>query len=124
MDLLEALLGPETMAGILIIGAFAMAIRSVLHFTREAADMRPRLAELDRELKRRREGSEEARRQLAEVLAELAPVRAREAAMRAYQEQLLAARVDHERLELERSEDDQASKRKRIQRKKIGLPGD
>ncbi len=42
MEFFDAILTPEVLAGILIIGAFAMAIRSTLHFTKGAADLRPK----------------------------------------------------------------------------------
>ena len=121
MDLFEAILSAEVLAGVLTIGAFAMAIRSILHFTREAAELRPRLAELDRELRKRREASEEVRKQVATLVAEIAPIRAREIAVRSYQEELTGVVLEHERRQHEQSSDDEASRRKRIQRKKMGF---
>ena len=56
---LDAILSTETIAGILIIGALAMSVRSILFFTREASSMAPRLQKIDSDLNRFREGMTE-----------------------------------------------------------------
>lgn len=120
MEFLEAILSAEVLAGILIIGAFSMGIRSVLHFSREATVLRPRLSEVERELKKRREGMDELKKQVGVLTAQVAPVRSREGSLRAYYEELQTIVMNNERREQEKSAEDEVDRRKRIQRKRMG----
>ena len=73
MEIFDAILSTEVIAGIIIISAFAMAIRSVLHFTQEAADLRPKLAEVERELNKLRNGMGDRKKAVEELFGGNSP---------------------------------------------------
>jgi hypothetical protein len=124
MTALEALLSTEVIAGILIIAAFAMGIRSILHFTSQAAGLRPKLDEVTRELKRLRSGMSERKKAVEKLAKVVAPVQEREATMREYFEEIQQLGIDMEKQEAEQSVQDEANRRRRVQRKKMGFEGD
>ena len=121
MEFFEAVLSTEVLAGILIIGAFAFAIRSTIHFTKGAADLRPRLDEVDQELRRLRSGMADSKKVVQALAAEVAPVKEKETQMRVYYEQLQSMDIEHEKQEHAQSEQNEAERRRRIQRKKMGF---
>jgi chromosome segregation ATPase len=121
MEVFEAILSTEILAGILIIGAFAMAIRSTLHFSREAADLRPKLNEVERELNRLRNGTQERKKAIQTLSLEVAPIKEKETQIRLYYEQLQAMDLEYEKKEHAQTEKAEAEKRRRIQRKRMGF---
>jgi hypothetical protein len=50
LNILDIILSTEVIAGIIIVASVAMAVRSILMFTREASGMGPKLMKLDHEL--------------------------------------------------------------------------
>jgi hypothetical protein len=124
MELFDALLSTQVLAGILVIGAFSISIRSTLHFTRSAAEMRPRLSEVERELRRTVEGSEGLRKQVTLLITQITPVREREARLRVYSEKLRELLARAEKEEQEKGSQAEDDRRRRIQRKRIGFDAD
>ena len=53
--LIESLLSTELIASIIICGAFFMAIRTIMGFTRDVSELRPKLVQLENTLTRLRE---------------------------------------------------------------------
>ena len=53
--LIESLLSTELIASIIICGAFFMAIRSIMDFTRDVSELRPKLVQLENTHARLRE---------------------------------------------------------------------
>jgi hypothetical protein len=49
LNILDIILSTEVIAGIIIVASVAMAVRSILMFTREASGMSPKLMTLDHE---------------------------------------------------------------------------
>jgi predicted ribosome quality control (RQC) complex YloA/Tae2 family protein len=121
MEVFDALLSTEVLAGILIIGAVAISIRSMLRFSSSAANLRPRLADAERELHRLREVTELLHRRVTDLLADVSPVRQEEAQLRTYSEKLRDIAIDLEKREQAKSEEEEGSQRRRIQRKRMGL---
>lgn len=121
MEIFDAVLSTEVLAGILIIGAFAMAIRSTLHFTKGAADLRPRLNEVEQELRRLRNGMADRKKTVQTLTTEVAPFKEKEAQMRVYYEQIQSMDIEHEKKESAQSEQVESERRRRIQRKKMGF---
>ncbi|MBT7860090.1 MAG: hypothetical protein HN712_07240 [Gemmatimonadetes bacterium] len=118
---LDAILSTETIAGILIIGALAMSVRSILFFTREAATMAPRLQKIDFDLNKWRDGMSEKKKAVKDLTVIVDPLKDREGKLRAYHEVLKNIELSHERSEAESDEKAEEEKRKRIQRKKMGF---
>ncbi|MBT7914251.1 hypothetical protein HN588_10110 [Candidatus Bathyarchaeota archaeon] len=124
MEFFDAILTTEVLAGILIIGAFAMGIRSTLHFSKGAADLRPKLNEVERALKKLRDGMGDRKKAVVELTQAVAPVKDIEARMRLYYEQGQEMNIEHEKKEQKDSEQEESSRKRRIQRKKMGYEGD
>jgi len=124
MEFFDAILTTEVLAGILIIGAFAMGIRSTLHFSKGAADLRPKLTEVERNLKRLRDGMGDRKKAVAELTQAVAPIKEQETQMRLYYEQAQEMNIEHEKREQADSEEEEAGRKRRIQRKKMGYDGD
>ena len=117
----DAILSTETILGILIIGALAMAVRSLLFFSREAASIEPRLQKVDLDLNKRRNGMAEKKAAVKELTVIVDPLTYQEGKLRAYHEVLRDIELSHERKEAKKAEKDEEAKRKRIQRKKMGF---
>ena len=121
MNVLDIILSLEVMAGILITASLAMAVRSLLHFTRESATMGPKLQKIDAELQKWREGMGDRERAVKKLSAVVEPLAAREGRMRAYYETLRNIELERERETEKAGQEQEAAKKKRIQRKKMGL---
>ena len=50
MNILDVVLSTEVIAGVLIVASLAMAVRSILFFTRESSGMSPRLMKIESDL--------------------------------------------------------------------------
>ena len=86
---LDAILSTEIIAGILIIGALVMSVRSILFFTREASSMAPKLQKIDHDLTKLRDGMAEKKKAVKELTVVVDPLKTRESKLRAYYEELL-----------------------------------
>lgn len=120
-EFFEAVVSTPFLAGILILSALAMGIRSILYFTREATALQPRLNELERELKKRWEGTQELKKNVNALVQQITPLREQEAKYRQYYEELQTAYITAEKQEHQKSQEEMAERRKRIQRKRMGF---
>jgi len=120
MEVLDVILSTQFLAGIVMIGALALSIRSAMHFSHQAARLRPRLNELEVQIRKIRSGTEDQRKAVEELTKVVQPVQAEEARVRAYYEQLQEISIEYEKSEQARSEKEEANRRRRIQRKKMG----
>lgn len=114
-------LSTEVIAGIIIIGALLMSVRSVLMFSRMASDMAPKLQKLDMALTKIRDGMGEKKKIVKDLTVIVDPLRSREGRLREYHERIKNIEMTHEREAANKDEKDEAEKRKRIQRKKMGF---
>lgn len=114
-------LSTEVIAGIIIIGALVMSVRSILMFTRQASEMAPKLQKLDMALTKIRDGMDEKKKIVKDLSVIVDPLRAREGKIRAYYEEIKNIELNDERETASKEEKDEAEKRKRIQRKKMGF---
>jgi chromosome segregation ATPase len=121
MEFLEGILSTEVIAGILIIASFGMCIRSILHFTREAAVLQPKLGDIERELVKWREGMADKKAAVEKLNKEVAPLREAEAKMRLYYESMKEMELNHEKKKMKEQEKEQSDRQRRIQRKKMGF---
>ncbi|MEE2833581.1 MAG: hypothetical protein VYD18_14580 [Candidatus Latescibacterota bacterium] len=111
-------LSTEVVAGIIIVGALVMTVRSILMFTGEMA---PKVQKLDMMLNKIRDGMAEKKKIVKDLAVIVDPLRAREGKLRDYYEQIKEIELTYERESAEKGEKDEAEKRKRIQRKKMGF---
>ena len=123
MEFFEAFLSTEVIAGVLILAALGMAMRSIIHFSKEAATLRPRLAEADRELNKLREGMEDRRKAVKKLADQVAPIKELENKMRLYFEGLQEQQAEIGKKLQEQEERKERERQKRIKRKKMGFDG-
>lgn len=121
MNLFDVILSAQAIAVILIIGALVMSVRSILFFTREASSMGPKLQKIEISLSKMQEGMDEKRSTVKELSVIVDPLRERESKLRVYYEALKNIELEFERESTQKAEKDEAEKRKRIQRKKMGF---
>ena len=55
-NILDVVLSTEVIAGVLIVASLAMAVRSILFFTRESTGIAPKLMKIESELEKWRAG--------------------------------------------------------------------
>ena len=115
MEFLDSILSPQIIAPILIIAAFAMSIRFVLQFTREATTLRPRLTQVESELTRLHQSMANRKKAVDDLAQQVVPIKEQESKMRLYYEQLQDLKIQEEKKEQELAE------QQRIQPKKRGF---
>ncbi|MEE2658218.1 MAG: hypothetical protein VX733_06915 [Candidatus Latescibacterota bacterium] len=111
---------------ILIVGALAMAVRSLLFFARESSQMGSRLQKLERDLGILRDGISEKKGIVTELTSIVDPLKAKERRLRTYYEDLKALEMHHERASAEAEEIQRLEKEKRMKRKndlRLSYPG-
>jgi chromosome segregation ATPase len=123
MGVLDVILAPQVIAGVLIVAMLLMSIRSILFYTREATALRPRMAEIDRELYRLREGMGEKKKAVEELVHAVAPLKEKEEKLRVYYEDIRSIELEADRKAFAEAETEDTERRKRIQRKKMGFDG-
>lgn len=120
MMVLDSILSTEVIAGIIIIGAFAMCIRSILAFTNQATELRPKLTEIERHLNNLREGMQGRKDKVGKLTVVVAPLKDREGRMRSYYDQMKKLELDEEEQQMAAQAEEESKRQRRIQRKKMG----
>jgi len=120
MDI-KVLLTPQVISCIIILGMLVLTIRSILLYTRHLGELQPRLQHLDRELTKRLEGMGDQRKAVAELTALVSPMQEREAALRAYCDELRGLEATEEKRALAQQQASEVQKKVRISRKKMGI---
>ena len=105
----------------MIAAALIMGVRSILVFSRQAAEMAPKILKLDANLSRIRDSMESRKKSVKDLTVIVDPLRIQEGRIRDYFEKIKNMELDHERESADQEEKDEAEKRKRIQRKKMGF---
>ena len=118
---IKYLLTPQVISCIILLGMFIFTIRSFLLYTRQVSELKPRLQHLDREVDRRQEAMADKKKAVAELNKVVAPLLEREAALRAYYEEIRAAEVDEEKRALLQQQASEAEHKVRVSRKKLGI---
>ena len=121
MNLFDIILSTEVIAGILIAASLAMAVRSILFFTREAATMSPKLQKIEHDLSKLREGMDEKKKAVKDLTTIVDPLKLREARLRSYYEAVKNLELDYDRKSEAEAEKAEQERQKRVQRKKMGF---
>ena len=108
----------EVVTGIIIVGALVMTVRSILMFTGEMA---PKVQKLDMMLNKIRDGMAEKKKKSSKTSPSSSTLCGRGRESCDYYEQIKEIELTYERESAEKGEKDEAEKRKRIQRKKMGF---
>ena len=120
-NILDVVLSTEVIAGVLIVASLAMAVRSILFFTREITGIAPRLMKIEADLERWRGGMGDKKKIVADLTEIVDPLREREGRLRMYYDSLKNMEVDHEKNEARASHEQAQARKKRVQRKKMGF---
>ena len=88
MNILDIILSTEVIAGIIIVASVAMAVRSILMFTREASGMGPKLMKLNHELGKHKDGMDAKKTAVTELNVVVEPLRDSEGKLRGYYDSL------------------------------------
>lgn len=121
MNILDVVLSTEVIAGVLIVASLAMAVRSILFFTRESSGMSPRLMKIESDLEKWRGGMGEKKKAVDALNTIVTPLREKEGKLRMYYDSLKNMEVDHERNSAQENEEAEQERKKRVQRKKMGF---
>ncbi len=98
-----------------------MAIRTILGFTRDVADLRPKLSKIESTLDRIRDRMKDNKELVGTLSKEVAPIEDLEGKMRAHYEAIQEQEREAEKKNIEAEEDEQSGRKRRIQRKKMGF---
>ena len=125
MDIVDAILSTEVLAGVVMVAVLGMIVRCFLSFTREAASLAPKLAKIESDLTRLQEEMPDKKKRVSDLAAVVYPLRDREGKLRAYYDGLRNMELEQERAatqsEGEEQAEEQAEKKKRGQRRLMGL---
>jgi len=77
-NILDVVLSTEVIAGVLIVASLAMAVRSILFFTRESTGIAPKLMKIEADLERWRGGMGDKKKIVADLTEIVDPLRERE----------------------------------------------
>lgn len=116
-----SVLSTELIASVVICGALLMAIRTILGFTRDVADLRPKLSKIESTLDRIRDRMKDNKELVGTLSKEVAPIEDLEGKMRAHYEAIQEQEREAEKKNIEAEEDEQSGRKRRIQRKKMGF---
>ena len=108
MNNLEAILAPEVLATIITVAALAMAVRSLLSYSKENSEITPKLDKIERDLNRLRGSMKDHKEKVDEQLLLVQPLVESDDKFRSYYEQIRKIQMDSER-------------KGRIQRKRMGF---
>ncbi len=120
MDSVNGLLSTEIITGVIIIGCFAMGVRSILAFTNEVTELRPKLNELERRLVNLRDSLQSYQDKVDKLSDDVRPLKQQEAHMRSYYDEMKRIELDSEREKLVTEEKEENKRELNIQRKKMG----
>lgn len=123
MDNIEAILAPEVLAAIVAVAALAMAVRALLSYSKDNAEISPKLDKIERDLSRLRDGMKDQKEAVDELNTVVQPIASVEQNLREYYEHLKKTQMDHERREAEATQAAEAERKGRIQRKRMGFEG-
>ncbi len=120
MIVLDTILSTEVIAGIIIIAAFALCIRSILTFTNQATELRPKLTTIEGSLTKLREGMQGRKDKVEKLNTVVSPLKDREGRMRSYFDLMKKLELDNEKELMAAQATEESKRTRRIQRKKMG----
>ena len=124
MGIFDVLLSTDVLAGVVAIGSVAITVRSFLIYSKDASDLRPKLETIDKELKQLRESIGPKKKLVDQLSKEVAPVKEKEQKFSDYFEQLRELEIAEEKKEVQNAADEEANKRSKSQRRRMGFGGD
>ena len=111
----------EIIGGILVVISLIIITRCILSYTNQAAKIRPRLEEMEKELAKHREVIFQRKKVVDDLIQAIAPLREREEKWRLYYEELKKIELEVTRKLAQTQVQEETERKKRIQRKKMGF---
>ena len=124
MDVLDAILTPDVLHGIVIVGALVFIVRSLLIFTKESAELRPKLDVANRNLTLLRESMASQKKKVASLSKKVEPLQARFDQMNPLYEKIKEIEDDDERSTAQAHAAEEEARNRRVQRQKMGFGGE
>ena len=119
--LIGSLLSTELIASVNICGAFFVAIRTIMGFTRDVSELRPKLVQLENTHARLRETLTTNKELVGNLSQEVEPIHDLETKMRAHYEVMQDLQLEDEKQRLAAEEEADTGRKRRVQRKKMGF---
>lgn len=120
MNALDSLLSQEVISGIIIIFSFAMCIRTILSYTNQVSELRPKISEIDRKINSHRNGMKSYQSKVEKLSEVVRPLKEREALMRGYYDQMKNTELEQERKQMADQAQEEDKRDRSIQRKTLG----
>ena len=98
------LLSPPVLTVLTLLAMLGLSARSLRSYARQAPEFRSRLKRLDRDLAKCNTPTAEKRKAIADLEHQLVPFQSKEAALRAYYEELRAIEIEAEKKALARQQ--------------------
>ena len=118
------LLSTELIASVVICGALFMAIRTILGFTRDIEDLRPKLFKIENTLERIRTVMKDNKERVGILSVEVAPIEDLEGRMRSHYEAMQELELAAEKRKIAEEENEQSGRSHRIKRTRMGFGAD
>ena len=113
------ILSTEVVTAVITIGAFAMSVHSIVTFSNEVTELRPKLTEIERRLNRVRDGMQSHQAKVDKLSESVRPLKQQEHSLRSYYDEIKRLELDTEREKLVSEQDKEGKKELNIQRKKL-----
>ncbi len=121
MNVLDIILSTEVVTGVLIVGSLAMAVRTILLFTNEAASNRPKLLKVETDLAKLSDRMGEHKQVVRALNTVVTPLREREERLRNYFDRLRNMELEHDRAAQKAEKEEESARKTRVRRKKMGF---
>ena len=119
---IDSLISDELVASIIICGTFFMVIRTIMGFTKDISELRPKLIQLENTLDRMRTTLTDSKELVGNLSQEVEPIQDLEGKMRAHYEIMQDIQLEDEkkRLAAEAEAEAETGRKMRTGRKQIG----
>ena len=97
-----------------------MCIRTILSYTNQVSELRPKISEIDRKLNSQRNGMKKYQSKVEKLGETVRPLKEREALMRSYYDQMRNTELEQERKQMAEQAEEEDKRDRSIQRKSLG----
>lgn len=97
-----------------------MCIRTILSYTNQVSELRPKISEIDRKINSHRNGMKSYQSKVEKLSEVVRPLKEREALMRGYYDQMKNTELEQERKQMADQAQEEDKRDRSIQRKTLG----
>ena len=121
MDVVKSFLATEVLTSILMLGSIALVVRSYMSYAKDASELGPKLTKIQAQLVKMRNNVEPKRQVVSDLTLVIQPIKEQADRFSHYYGQLRSIEMEAEKLAVANAESEEADKRRRLQRKRMGL---